>query len=222
MASDERYLARVQAALDDADLDYDAKDAVNLVGWSIKQGNNLPWWKYHRERIVEQEGGYRNIHTSVLALTIGLLMNHPEMNLADAAMQAGDEWRKDIRRQWDVGDGPISAPVSLEGKAEHMATMYGDANYANDFRDAILLKHAEPDEPIAPFDETQMTDPRLIMAWELANEKEREVLRLIADGITIQQASAHLGGSASLAPMRMLGLRRRLEQRGVRAKGAAV
>lgn len=219
------YESRVQAALKDAGTEHQAEDAVKLVGWSIRQGDNLPWWKYHKDRILDIEGGYRNVHSTVMALTIGLLVKHPELSLADAATQAGDEYRASIRRQWDVGYGPEDAPISLEAKAERIAGMMGTNNgnamSANEVRDGLLHKYGQKDEPPAPFDETQMTDPRLIQAWELATEKEREVLRLVADGITIQQASAHVGGSNSIANMRMLKLRQRLEKAGVKATGAA-
>lgn len=220
MTPDQRYHARVQAALADAGTEHEATDAIKLVGWSIRQGNNLPWWKYHKERIFDIEGGYAEVHQSVMALTIGLLVKNPQLNLADAAQEAGDEYRKGIRRQWDVGHGPIDAPISLEAKAERMVEMYGNGGSANEFRDHTLDKYAVPNEPPPPFDESQMTDPRLIEVWNLATEKEREVLRLVAEGITIQQASSHLGGGSSLAPMRMLKLRQRVQQHY--AEGAAV
>jgi DNA-binding CsgD family transcriptional regulator len=218
----ERYVERVRLALDDAGLDHEPDEATKLVSWSIKQGRNLPWWKFHERRILEIEGGYANVHLSVMALCIGLVKSQG-LSLADAAQQAGDEFRAGIRRQWDVGSGPIKEPSSLEDLAYKYAsrTRHGTASAAveaNEVKDRIVYNLSFDTDSQSPFDETQMTDPRLIEAWTVATEKERDVLRMVADGITVQNASAHLGGSQSLGNQRMRALRERLQVQSSRQR----
>lgn len=198
LSTDEGYKRRVRQALDAIGCDAPETDAIKLVAWSIKQGRNLPWWVAHERMILEDEGGYLSVHQSVMALTIGL-MSQGTFALADAAQEAGDQYRKALRKQWDYPIPDLFA-VSLD---------------ADDVNEALFVDNYEP--PPEPFSEHNMTDPRLIEAWEQATPKQRELLRLVADGVNVTQAAAHLGVNPVTAWQRL----DRVRKRASKAMGAA-
>jgi DNA-binding CsgD family transcriptional regulator len=216
------YQRRVELALRDAGLDAPVEDTIKLVTWSINQGDRLPWWQYHKRHIIRTEGGWLALHATVLGLALGYMVKTPDLRLPDAAQRAGDEYRASIRRQWDDGEARVKEPNSLDSMVSDWASTGEDGgDTEQDALDRIMFTYGDSADDVPPFDETTFTDPRIIAMWDIATEEQRDMLRLAAEGVPMQQIGSLLGGSESLGNNRKIALRKKLKAAGLLADGAA-
>jgi hypothetical protein len=232
MSYSAQYLAAVDQAVQDLNMatsrEITSDGLMRLVSWSIRRGKNLPWFKYHEREVISNEGGWESCHSAVLSLTLGLLSADHDLPLPDAAEQAGEEWRTNIRRQYDCGNGLVLLD-SIEDMAEHRLVFLRDGSDTSSIlkdqivaQDRMVQQNPDP----SPFDETQITDPRLVAAWEIADERERELLRHVAEGVPQYLAGQLCGGyggpahapGESLAASRL----RKLRSKIAASKGFAV
>lgn len=222
LSEDKAYVGQVERALDQANLDVsEAKDCVGLALHCIRQGRRWPWWQVNEQAILASVGGTRALVLDIISLAIALRVKDGELGLLDSLTAAVDEFQKSIRSQYDQGD-EAAVTYSLEELAERE---WGNepVGSVQDQMDILVHKFGvNPEPPPEHFDpNTQLTDPRLIEAWQLATPAQREVLEQVANGVTVLDAGRHIDGQRSTGWNRVNNLRTKLRKHGMLASGPA-
>lgn len=188
---------KIGHALRQAGVDWlTARELSAMLVSALHQRSIQPWWNVHFERIVQTEAdstgrnGRENLYLTIAGTAIPTIANDGPQCVGFAAnkrvMEAVDQYRASIRHQWRTPKGvtPITSDIDL-------------------YKDVLTVEMDDSE------DEPTITDPRLLDVLSKATPDERELLSLIASGVTVRQASILLGYSESWGPYRLARIRER-------------
>lgn len=98
----------------------DANRIVLLSIGAVKFGDQVPWYAARTDQIKRLQGSMTETVEYVCHLAAALVLNDPELSLADAAKQAGNEFRASIRSQHDYRSGDLEFDVTSIDHEEYM------------------------------------------------------------------------------------------------------
>jgi DNA-binding CsgD family transcriptional regulator len=178
-----RVFETLDVAIEQAGVHTTADHLYATSKWALEQGRRWPWFRVKEQEIIEFEGGIDNVVLAVAGMALGRMEPGTEtQDMKAPIIEAGDEYRQMIYKQWYIRDG--SAMDRLPTPVDFGFTLDDSAVF--DVED-------ETTPPLPEFDPHDIKDPRLRAIWPELSQGQREVLMLVADGHTQEQAAAHLG-----------------------------
>lgn len=80
----------------------------------VTKGKAYPWFQANKSRIIADEGGFPALVEQLVGRAIVMVMDDGKLTPAAAVFQAADEWKAEIRPQYDYRNDTYSLDAMLE------------------------------------------------------------------------------------------------------------
>lgn len=168
------------------------------VGWlerslivaagTLTKGRAFPWFDVNRDRIIEDEGGWAALVESLVGRAVLYVLEDGSLEPAAATFQAVDDWKKEIRSQYDYR----SEVISIEDLRDAWAKKYSRTWKESDNVAELAIADQYSFDMVAPSSEGR----RALAALSTLTDMQREAFEMYASGKGYQEI-ANLMGLAS-------------------------
>lgn len=145
------------------------QEATYVAAGVITKGNAYPWFVANKERILSDEGGFYPLVEHLVGRAMLMVMVDGKLTPADAVFAATDEWKAEIRPQYDYRTDTYSMDAMLD-KLKDDAEDQGSTWFAT--------------EDVHPWDvdgEDELGD-RAVAALEVLTPLQREAFEMHVSG----------------------------------------
>jgi len=191
-----RFERTITLALEDAGIAIPYKQFETALHAAMGAVDHLPWLRNAKRNMYEKErnvtgsaDGFENVAYAVAGAAIGIMSERGIRDNTDRRAVMGIMLdsvsvivEKPMRKQWDQPAG------------WREPTYFSELEDDGDVDNIVLRPPATETEINGTFD-----DPRLQAIWDAADGRERQMLRDVAAGVPVTQASLNTGYSATIA-----------------------